>query len=420
MTCCEVSQEEDGRGNAIAGKKSGFTSRIKPEHCPGFMTAALQLRRRLSRLLLRGPVLNAWIARKVNRLERRYASELVVASTRAAASEKLPVVRTGGGLRRLLFISDIMWEHRELVPELQKICPVETLNLRSALEQGGEARPAHETVVATLRDFIRAHGTYEPDVVLFYARASLLSEEVFALLRQRWKCPLLGMNLDDKVEFLRYGVFSQGDDDYQSWAGKFDLNLSNVRAVVDWYADRNLPVHYMPEGYHPKSAEAPPTGGGSYRYELSFVGSKRAEREVLIQRLWALGLPIRPLGFGWPDSSGSAQPEAVYRTSMMNLGIGYVSPSLALTTLKTRDFECPGSGACYLTTWNWELALHYDIGREILCYRSEEELVELFSYYRRRPQECAKIALAAWRRCQAEHTWEKRFRKLFQQLGWIA
>jgi hypothetical protein len=41
----------------------------------------------------------------------------------------------------------------------------------------------------------------------------------------------------------------------------------------------------------------------------------------------------------------------------------------------------------------------------------------MYSWYSRRPQECLKIAQAAFRRCAAEHTWEKRFRKIFEQTG---
>jgi len=381
------------------------------------MSALKRLKLPVSRLLLRGRLLECCVARKVRRLERIYAGELVRSSTAGPTPQHRPAPAPAVPLRKLLFISDIMWEGKELVPELQKICPVETLDLRPILRKTTDARPVREVVVRALQDFIGTHRGYEPDAILFYARASLLSEEAFDLLRGRWKCPLLGMNLDEKMEFLPYGVFSHGNDDYQKWARKFDLNLTNVRAVVDWYADRDLPVHYMPEGYHPKLADPPPPSPPVYRHELSFVGSKRPEREVLMDRLWGLGLSVKPLGFGWPDSSGGTHPEAVYRASMMNLGIGYASPSRILTTLKTRDFECPGSGACYLTTWNWELALHYDIGREVLCYRNEQELVEIFSYYRRRPEECAKIALAAWHRCLAEHTWEKRFRRVFGEMG---
>jgi hypothetical protein len=65
-------------------------------------------------------------------------------------------------------------------------------------------------------------------------------------------------------------------------------------------------------------------------------------------------------------------PNSVFRDSQINLGIGFASPSFTLTTVKGRDFECPGVGACYLTTYNWELPLHYELGKEILCYRSVE------------------------------------------------
>jgi hypothetical protein len=381
------------------------------------MRAFERLKRHISRLLLRGRLLEWWVARKVRRVERTYAAELVRSSMGRPAPDRQPVRAPSTPLRKLLFISDVMWEDKELIPELQKISPVKTLDLQPLLRKAADARSAPEIVARALQDFIGTHTGYEPDAMFLYARSSLLSEEAFDLLRGRWKCPLFGMNLDEKTEFLLYKVFSHGNDGYQRWARKFDLNLTNVRAVMDWYADRGLPVYYMPEGYHPKLADPPQSSPPVYQHELTFVGSKRPEREVLMKRLWALGLPIKPLGFGWPDSSGGARPEMVYRASMMNLGIGYASPSLDLTTLKTRDFECPGSGACYLTTWNWELALHYDVGREILCYRSEQELVEIFSYYRRRPQECAKIALAAWRRCLAEHTWEKRFRGVFGEMG---
>lgn len=383
------------------------------------MGTVSRIKSRAARVVLRGRVLDQWIARKLRRIEGRYARELLRASSGRPSGGQAPAVAPGTSVRRLLFIGDILWEDAELVPELEKICPVVTFNLRPALRQAAEGQPPRDVVAAALREFIATGGGGEPDVILFYARGSLLSEEAFDLLRRRWKCPLLGMNLDEKMEFLPYRIFSHGNDGYREWARHFDLNLSNVRAVTDWYADHGLPAHYMAEGYHPKFADAPPDGTAAHRYELSFVGSKRPERETLVRRLRALGLPLEPLGHGWSEHSRVDRPEEVYRASLMNLGVGFASPSLTLTTLKARDFECPGAGACYLTTWNWELALHYDIGREILCYRSDEELAEMFSYYRRRPEECARIAQAAWRRCLAEHTWEKRFRDLFRRLGWL-
>ena len=379
-------------------------------------TLRVALGQRLSDRLLRGRLLEWWLRPKMRRLEGNYAAQLVQRSRGKPASEVMPQLKSGSPLRRLLFISDIMWESDELVPELEKICPVETLNLNPRLRQRAKGQPACQTVAAVVEEFIKSKITLEPDLILFYARSSLLSEEVFSLLRKRWSCPVLGLNLDEKTQFLDHRIFSGNDDNYQRWARHFDLNLSNVRAVVDWYADLGLPVCYLPEGYHPRPG-GPASSLGGFRHEISFVGSKRSERVEFFGRLGELGVPIATLGHGWPNSGRIDDPVSVYRTSMMNLGIGFAAPSRTLTTLKARDFECPGAGACYLTTYNWELAPLYELGREILCYRSEAELVEIFSFYRRRPEACLEIARAAYRRCLAEHTWEQRFRKVFLGIG---
>ena len=358
-----------------------------------------------------------WLRRKMQRLERRYLAELTGNSQGKPAEDSLPSLANGSPLRRILVICDAQWELKELVPELERLCSVTVLNLHPALEERPSAAGRPVVVLDTIAEFIRTYHELEPDVIFFYARSALLSEEVFSELRGRWKCPLLGMNLDDKIEFLNYGVFSDSNDNYQEWAWHFDLNLTNVRATVDLYADRGLPVCYVPEGFHPKAGFELPTDIGAFKYEIAFVGSKRVERELLIGQLQRLGVPVEPIGFGWPNSEGGKNPDAIYRQTMINLGIGFASPSDRLTTLKTRDFECPGSGACFLTTYNWELALHYEVGKEILCYRSVEELVEIFSYYRRRPESCLQIAQAAYRRGRNEHTWEKRFRKLLRGVG---
>ena len=332
-----------------------------------------RVRRRLARLLLRGRLLELWVNRKIRRLEARYLFELVRRS-RAQPSKPPRGLVLRRQPRRILFISDFQWEGKELVPELQSICPVDALNLSPHLAAAKRGASPDQVTLAALRDYFAAGAAVQPDVILFYARSALLCEETFQLIRQTYSCPLLGLNLDDKIQFLDYGVFSDpidANDNYQRWARCFDLNLTNVRAVADWYSDAGLSVYYMPEGYHPKTP--PLDDQPAYQREIAFVGSWRAERARLCDQLAAMGVPIEVFGWGWPNAGEGSNPETIYRSSMMTLGVGFASPSNTLTTLKTRDFECPGAGACYLTTYNWELALHYEIGKEILCYRSLEE-----------------------------------------------
>ena len=368
-------------------------------------------------MFLRGRLLDWWVRRRSRQWEQAYVAELVRSSTLPAPPIIAPPLRSPPRqLRQILLIADCMWEQNDLVPEFARIAETRLLDLRPPLKAAPAGQPRATTVTEVVRNFAQGDSKVSPDVILFYARPSLLSEEVFHLLRQRWKCPLLGMNLDDKQEFFPYGIFRENGDNYQSWARKFDLNLTNCLPASEWYRQRALPCLYSPPGFH-RPAELTEPNSADFKYEFSFVGSNKLEREFIIGQLRRAGVKINLFGAGWPETQWVDDPNAVFRSTQINLGIGFASPSLTLTTVKARDFQCAGVGACYLTTYNWELPQHYELGKEILCYRSLEELIEIYSYYRQRPEACLQIAQAAWRRCAAEHTWEKRFRRVFREVG---
>lgn len=368
------------------------------------------------RLLLRGPLLDRWVARRGRQLDRAYCAQLVRNLSEPLAPAVAPSFTAPGALRQILLIADCMWEQNDLVPELARIADTRTLDLRPLLKKRRPNQAEHEVVTQAVKDFAATQPPFSPDVILFYARPNLLSEEVFDALRHTWKCPLFGMNLDDKMQFFPYGIFAAGDDNYRQWARKFDLNITNCLAATDWYHTCGCPCLYSPSGVH-LTPDLTMPASADFKYDFSFLGSKKPERVVVIGELKRAGLKINLFGAGWPNSQWVDNPNAVFRSTQINLGIGFASPSLTLTTVKGRDFECPGVGACYLTTYNWELAFHYELGKEVLCYRSLEELIEIYAYYHKRPEECLKIAQAAWRRSVAEHTWEKRFRKIFRQTG---
>lgn len=379
-----------------------------------FFAKLLGLKNLLRRLFLRGPLLAWWVARRGRQLDHAYAAELT-RTLSGPAPQSSGNVTTAAPLRRLLFIADCMWELNDLVPELRNICDVSVLDLRPKLKSAPPSRPLSEVVLSAVEDLAARNGP-EADLVFFYARPMLLSDAVFDLLRKCWHAPLLGMNLDDKIQFFPYGILSSGDENYQRWAHKFDLNITNSLAATDWYRQQGVPCLYSPQGVH-QTPDLSMPASAEYQRTISFLGSIKPERKFIVDQILAAGIPIQLFGSGWPSTEWVDNPNTVYRNTQINLGIGFASPSLTLTTVKGRDFECPGVGACYLTTYNWELAEHYELGKEILCYRSAEELLEIYSFYRKRPAECLKIAQAAWRRCTDEHTWEKRFRRVFREMG---
>lgn len=399
------------------GRASPFTFAADSRHYPVAKSAAMSksLRANLRGTLLRGPLHASWAARRGRQLDRAYRENLLREKSPVPAITTAPALANPGALRRVLFIADCAWEPQSLIPELARLAEVRVLDLHPDLERVTVA-DAPEIVLRSIGAFAKQETSLAPDAVIFYARPNLLCDEVFAALRRRWKCPLLGMNLDDKLQFFPHGLLADANDDYARWARKFDLNLTSCLAATDWYRARGCAAVYLPPGFHARPEMAAPASS-DFKYEFSFVGAKRHEREVFIRQLQAAGIPVKPFGRDWPGAKWIADPDEIYRGSQLNLGLGHPTPSLALANLKARDFECPGAGGCYLTTYNWELALHFELGREIICYRNFEELIELYAFYRRRPVECLKIAQAGWRRCAAEHSWEKRFRKVFTEAG---
>lgn len=376
--------------------------------------SALQACKRLFRLLVPNGFWQ-WLRsvrnhRRIMRLESVcmrsmiHASEQPPAEISFAPSPRPP-------LRRILLIADVMWEVNELVPELKRICTVDVHDLRPVIGKASSSeRP--ELVVQSIGNIRFAPGA-EPDAILLYLRGNLLSEELFDLLRRKTSCPVIGMNLDDKVSFWDYGS-DGGGDHYRFWAPKFDLNLTNSKIAESWYHQAGAVCRFMAPAMRRCEGLSAPSDA-AFSHLIGFVGSPKLDRSTLVDRLRAAGLPVSVFGKGWVGGGWVEDPVAVYRATQINLGLGMATPTMA--TMKNRDFECPGTGACYLTTYNWELAEFWEIGKEILCYRNTEELIEIACWYRNKPDVCLKIAQAAWHRGQAEHTWEQRFRHLFGDLG---
>jgi spore maturation protein CgeB len=87
-----------------------------------------------------------------------------------------------------------------------------------------------------------------------------------------------------------------------------------------------------------------------------------------------------------------------------------------LRQVRLREFEAPMAGAFYMTGFLEELSLHYEIGREIVCYRSREELVDRCRYFLAHDEERERIRKAGHERARRDHTWERRFTDLFAAL----
>lgn len=84
-----------------------------------------------------------------------------------------------------------------------------------------------------------------------------------------------------------------------------------------------------------------------------------------------------------------------------------------------RAFEIPMCGGIQFCHYNPELANYFEEDREILFFRSDDEMAEKARFYLSEDHASARqaIRLAARRRAESEHTWYHRFGKAFDALG---
>jgi hypothetical protein len=84
--------------------------------------------------------------------------------------------------------------------------------------------------------------------------------------------------------------------------------------------------------------------------------------------------------------------------------------------LKMRDVQFPGYGSCYLTQHNRDVERAFDVGREVLTFRSMLEAVDLLKRSARDAASARAIGRAARRRVLAEHTWRSRLAEIERAL----
>ncbi|MCZ7383422.1 MAG: glycosyltransferase [Candidatus Methanoperedens sp.] len=254
------------------------------------------------------------------------------------------------------------------------------------------------------------------DWVFCYFDGLFILRSTIETIKNSFNIPTVNMCLDDKHSWDGYRLGEQMTGQI-ALASVFDLSWTSARIAVDWYNLEGGRCIYLPEGFNP--AEYYPTGV-DFDIPVSFVGACYGARPLLINFLKKHGIPVQVFGSGWGrEGSGYARsPNEIFNRSQINLGGGYIGHSMDLTNVKGRDFDIPGTGGgAYLTTFNSDLAQHYQIGKEILCYHSVDECLELVRHYLDRPEECRSMAKLARDRCLGEHRWLHRYIYICQLLG---
>jgi spore maturation protein CgeB len=180
--------------------------------------------------------------------------------------------------------------------------------------------------------------------------------------------------------------------------------------------------------------------------DVTFIGQPYGERPAYIEHLLKQGIDVHVWGHGWridpryPPPEGSPlwrlpervtgnvlDDEAFVRTfsrSKINLGFStcgetHTTPGEGgrIVQIRAREFEVPMAGGFYMVEHMDELTEFFEPDKEIVCYRTLEELVAKIRYYLAHDEERERIRRAGYQRSLREHTWCHRFAAAFSAMG---
>ncbi len=103
----------------------------------------------------------------------------------------------------------------------------------------------------------------------------------------------------------------------------------------------------------------------------------------------------------------------VFAGAKINLNI---SLKCIRTGVPLRVFDVLSCGGFLITNFQAELPELFEVGSELICYSSVEELVQLSGFYMKHDEERRKIAENGLRRIQNDYTPEKQLKKIFEKV----
>jgi hypothetical protein len=365
-----------------------------------------------------------WYAQQASNANLRYDESQVAANVahRLALRGFAATPRRRGEIHTFAFIPQIAW-HESLLPDLRELGPVtefDYVSLGYSINEfvAGAGARRREMNSLLLKAIIEAHRRQPLDWIFMYATGGELLASSVRAIEQEVGVPVVNMCLDDKHSWETARVDEQRGGQIDI-ASAFDLSWTSARVACEWYLVEGGNPVYLPEGFDVTTFKPQDIVRD---IKVSFVGGAYGFRPSVIETLRRARVPVRTFGEGWGGGRLTIEDVvSVFNRSEINLGMGGIGYSQDLTNLKGRDFEIPGcGGGVYLTSFNPDLAEHFTIGKEILCYRNTDELVELTRWCIAHPDEARSIAVRARQRCLAEHRWLNRYVSVCEILGILA
>lgn len=157
--------------------------------------------------------------------------------------------------------------------------------------------------------------------------------------------------------------------------------------------------------------------------DILIAGSLYYERAYILEKLMNYNIEIYGNYPKWLKSPVLKCHKNKYLTGKEK-ALKFYSSKICLNTIhysnidgtNCRLFEIAGSGGFQIAEYRKEIPEYFEPDKEIVLYKSVDELKEKVDYYLKHPEERWKIAKAGRERALKEHTWEHRVRYLLSEL----
>lgn len=203
----------------------------------------------------------------------------------------------------------------------------------------------------------------------------------------------------------------------------YDFMVSSLPNFVNYFRSRGLDAYLSRLGFDQRVLAA--AGRLERSIDVSFVGSlssAHAERVHLIEHL-AHATDIAVWGNGVETLDQNSPVHARYRGEAWGIDMFRILGQSKITinthigiaenhANNMRLYEATGMGSLLITDRKSDIADIFEPGKEVVCYDSAEECVELIARYRRDDAERERIARAGQRRTLTEHNYTIRTQEL--------
>ena len=207
-----------------------------------------------------------------------------------------------------------------------------------------------------------------------------------------------------------------------------DIIFSSFPHFVERFRRMGVTAYYQPLAFDPRVLEHSSNGGK--RHGATFIGGisrSHGKGTELLEQV-AAAAPIEVWGYGAETLDAGSPLRKSHRGEAWGLDMFSLLRQSAITINRHIDvaennannmrlFEATGCGAMLVTDYKDNLNELFEIGKEVVAYRSSEECAALVKYYLAHPEEAETIARAGQQRTLRDHTYEMRMKQTAEILG---